>query len=65
MIFRYYPQIHFYIHFLNKDFQKKFSDPKIISFSKADFQKFRYINDYTSFDQENNSKVELTFTRDL
>ena len=37
MIFRYYPQIHFYIHFWNPNSRKKFLDTKKISFSKADF----------------------------
>ena len=38
-IFRYYPEIHFHIHFEIKIHEKKFLDTKIISFSKPDFDK--------------------------
>ena len=39
MIFRYYPEIHFYTHFRNSNSQKKFLDTEKISFSKADLYK--------------------------
>ena len=37
MIFRHYPQIHFYTFFWSQNKWKKFLDTKQILFSKADF----------------------------
>ena len=37
---------------LNQNFWKKFLNSKIISFLKGDFNKLRYISDYTGFDEE-------------
>ena len=60
MIFRYYPQIHFYIHFWKLNSRKKFPWHQKISFSKA--ENLRDINPkFDSIRSDDNSFLDCSF----